>query len=195
MKTSHAILFILGGVLMASSPVGAQEQLYTGEDGVELYDAPNADANIVSTLAKGVALQVLETADSGYTRVRTPDNWEGWVSSQLLVAEPPATTETQTMQPPPTAVEPKKSGTATKAAEPATATSEPPASKSAADSVQTQLAAAQQELQAAREVNRRLKDETSLKWFLSGAGVLLLGFLIGLIVPKVQWRRKSWHSY
>ena len=69
------------------------------------------------------------------------------------------------------------------------------AAKSPADSVQAQLAAVQQELKAVREVNRRLKEENSLKWFVVGAAVLLLGFVIGLIVPKVQWRRKFRQTY
>ena len=194
MKTNYAIIIMLGWVLVISPPVGAQEPLYASEDGVELYDAPNADANIIATLLKGTAVQVLETAASGYTRVHTPDNGGGWVSSQFLIpAQPSAPTETQAV--PPTVINAQESGSGAKTAESAPMADEQLAAKSPADSVQAQLAAVQQELKAVREVNRRLKEENSLKWFVVGAAVLLLGFVIGLIVPKVQWRRKFRHTY
>ena len=197
MKTNYAIIIMLGWILVISPPVGAQEPLYASEDGVELYDAPNADANIIATLLKGTAVQVLETAASGYTRVHTPDNGGGWVSSQFLIpAQPSAPTETQAVPlTVPTVINAQEPGSGAKTAESAPMADEQLAAKSPANSVQAQLAAVQQELKAVREVNRRLKEENSLKWFVVGAAVLLLGFVIGLIVPKVQWRRKFRHTY
>jgi SH3 domain protein len=40
-----------------------------------------------------------------------------------------------------------------------------------------------------------LQDSSNREWMMVGAGVILLGMLIGLIIPKIRWRRKSsWGS-
>ncbi|QSP93477.1 TIGR04211 family SH3 domain-containing protein [Marinobacter salinisoli] len=43
---------------------------------------------IENAVPSGTPLEVLETTDSGYTRVRTPKGTEGWVSSQYLSDTP-----------------------------------------------------------------------------------------------------------
>jgi len=40
-----------------------------------------------------------------------------------------------------------------------------------------------------------LQDDSNRQWVMVGAGIILLGMLIGLIIPKIRWRRKSeWGS-
>ena len=40
-----------------------------------------------------------------------------------------------------------------------------------------------------------LKDRTARDWFMVGAGVVILGMIIGLIIPRIRWRKKSsWDS-
>ena len=47
-----------------------------------------------------------------------------------------------------------------------------------------------------REQNNLLTNRSEQNWFLAGAGVLLGGMLIGLVLPRVRWRRKSsWDQY
>jgi SH3 domain protein len=41
--------------------------------------------------------------------------------------------------------------------------------------------------------NRRLRSSVTRDWFLTGAGVLGGGILLGVILPRLRWRRKrSW---
>ena len=40
------------------------------------------------------------------------------------------------------------------------------------------------------EENRRLKKQRNSLWFISGAGVLLLGWLLGLTMGRAQIRRR-----
>jgi len=41
-----------------------------------------------------------------------------------------------------------------------------------------------------------LKDDTQKQWFLYGAGVILLGVLLGILLPKLRPQQKSsWSSY
>jgi len=40
-----------------------------------------------------------------------------------------------------------------------------------------------------------LKDRSEREWFVRGAGVVIVGILIGLIVPRLKLRKKSsWDS-
>ena len=38
--------------------------------------------------------------------------------------------------------------------------------------------------------NRVLRANRERDWFVAGGGVLLLGMVLGLIIPKIRWRRK-----
>ncbi len=44
--------------------------------------------------------------------------------------------------------------------------------------------------QALIEENTRLGDESTQNWFLIGAGVLILGMLIGLTIPNIRWKKR-----
>ncbi len=52
------------------------------------------------------------------------------------------------------------------------------------------------DLQVLRQENAKLKDGTSRDWFLVGAGVIILGILMGLILPRLRWHRRtsSWDT-
>ena len=49
-----------------------------------------AQFQIIKTLESGEHVKVLETTDTGYTRVETSDGTEGWVRTQYLAEEPVA---------------------------------------------------------------------------------------------------------
>lgn len=55
---------------------------------------------------------------------------------------------------------------------------------------------AERELEAKRLENQALAEDERQRWFLIGAGVLFGGFILGLIVPQLGWRkRSSWDSF
>lgn len=46
------------------------------------------------------------------------------------------------------------------------------------------------------EENASLKDSTKIDWFIRGAAVSLIAFLLGIAVTRVSWKKKdSWGSY
>ena len=54
----------------------------------------------------------------------------------------------------------------------------------------------QENIRALRAEMSELRDDTNKQWFLNGAGVVLLGVLIGLLLPKLRQQRKSdWSNY
>jgi SH3 domain protein len=57
--------------------------------------------------------------------------------------------------------------------------------------LRTRLAAAEQASDSLRADVSDLKRNTQRDWFLAGAGVLVLGLLFGLIIPKLKLGRRS----
>ena len=56
-------------------------------------------------------------------------------------------------------------------------------------------AEAQQQLVALQEANASLKNSTRLTWFLSGAGVILAGWLLGMTSERWRGRRRRQAGY
>lgn len=65
------------------------------------------------------------------------------------------------------------------------------------DQLQERVINLERELQKLKRDKQALEDSTSQDWFMIGAGVLLAGIVLGLIVPKISWRRKttSWDTF
>ncbi|MES9979095.1 MAG: TIGR04211 family SH3 domain-containing protein, partial [Candidatus Thiodiazotropha sp. 6PLUC5] len=57
-----------------------------------------------------------------------------------------------------------------------------------------QVASLTREVEELKQDNRDLSNEATREWFLIGAGVIIAGILIGLILPhlRFQRRRNSW---
>jgi len=46
------------------------------------------------------------------------------------------------------------------------------------------------------ETNAELSDSTQIDWFVRGAAVSLIAFIIGILVTRIRWRKQdSWGSY
>jgi len=51
--------------------------------------------------------------------------------------------------------------------------------------------AMQKQLQDLQLENAKYQETGSRDWFLAGAGVIVLGVIMGLIIPRIRWRRRS----
>ncbi len=46
------------------------------------------------------------------------------------------------------------------------------------------------------EENKTLKDNSNMDWFIRGAGVSLIAFVVGILITRIRWRKQdSWGSY
>ncbi len=171
-----------------------QTLAYVSQDqGVDLLGAPNADAKPLRRLMKSAVVEVLGNEPPGFLQVRSADGVEGWVAAPLLVSS----ITTAGMMGTPAA---PLGNTSALASDP----SEIAAMKVPAQSVATlstipaqvdRLAVMESELKMLRDTNEGLKVHRDQQWFLAGVGTLLAGMVIGLIIPKIRWRRKSWHTF
>jgi SH3 domain protein len=218
MTTLKHLLWIT--VLLLSWETAAQaETLYvTDLREISVRSGPGTEFKILSFASTGQALVVLETSD-GWTKVQTPQGKEGWVLTRFLKAEPPATLSMGELEKKHQQASLDKAGLATeneqlksriKAID-----AELTAAKEAVSRLQTSYdtlkkdstevlalkAKAEEAIDAlAKEKERAdkfendyalLSYEQRIKWFLSGGGVLLLGFILGYS-SKSSRRRSSW---
>ena len=59
------------------------------------------------------------------------------------------------------------------------------------DQLQERVISVERELQQLKRDNQALTDSTNQDWFLYGGGLSLIGVLLGFILPKLSWRRRS----
>jgi len=207
-------------VLLLSLAIAAQaETLYvTDLREISVRSGPGTEYKILSFVSTGQALVTLETSN-GWTKVQTPQGKEGWVLTRFLKAEPPVTLSMDELEKKRQQATLEKANLATeneqlkskikaidaeliaaKAAVSRLETSYETLKKDSTE-VLTLKTQAQEALDAlAKEKERADKFENDyallhyeqrIKWFLSGGGVLLLGFILGYS-SKSSRRRSSW---
>ena len=201
--------------------VQAQNMQYVSDQLIiTLRTGQGSQYQILKTLPSGTRLEVLETGeDTGYTKVRVADGMEGWVLSRYLTPEPiakeklaVAESKLQRLLEQNNALKEElvnlKKSSADLEAERNALLSQTESANTELERL-NQLAAQpilldkqnhelkqqnvslEKELQLIQQENQVLKDRSQREWFIAGAGVLLGGMLLGLILPKLRWRKKS----
>jgi len=172
---------------------------------------------ILRTLPSGTPMEVLRVnEESGYAQVRTKDGVEGWVLSQYLIDEPTSKIKLTAAEQKLTRLDTelkdvkakyeqllkdkehwdkdlkaisgerdKLSAEIAKPREVAAEVAPQPADTSTA-------LPAGKETEMLRQENQVLKDRAKKDWFIAGAGVMLIGIVLGLLVSKLRVRRSSW---
>jgi SH3 domain protein len=200
--------------------VQAQNMQYVSDHLIiTMRSGQGSQYQILKTLPSGTRLEVLETSDTGYTKVRIADGQEGWVLTRYLIEEPiakeklaAAENKLQRLREQNNALKEElanlKNSSADLEAERSALLSQAESAKAdlerlnkvAAQPVvldkqnrdlKQQNVSLEKELQLMQQENQALKDRSQREWFIAGAGVLLGGMLLGLIIPKLRWRKKS----
>ena len=198
----------------------AQSAWVTDQFEITLRSGPSTSNAIQLMVGSGMRLDVLERdADSGYTRVRTPGGTEGWVLTRYLMTEPSAREQLEQLTSQLTNANSRgssldsqlgairseydsaKQQIATLEREKAAAETELAEIKRTAANVlaisdqnktlMDQLTAAQIRGDTLEQENRQLASQTTRYWFMAGGLVLLVGFLLGIWLPRIQWQRRS----
>lgn len=65
------------------------------------------------------------------------------------------------------------------------------------DQLQERVISVERELQQIKRENQALEDSTNQDWFLYGGMLSLFGVILGFILPKLSWRRKTsnWDTF
>lgn len=207
------VLFMV--LLLAGQPLMAQPTRYVSDElEVDMRTGPTLQHRIMRFIPSGTPLQELESAD-GWSRVRLRNGEEGWMLSRYLVNTPSARErleratagmnqareESQRLRQQLNAESERLRAAQAQIAQLTTAN----------ERMKQQLANAEEGLrlfEENRDLNKhivdlrreiedrdaeisRLSDRSRQDWFVAGAGVLLAGMLVGIIVPRIRWRRRS----
>lgn len=188
---------------------------------ITVRSGPSNTNRVIATLTSGDKVLLLQRNDEGWGKVRTPDGKEGWVIHRYLIKEKPARVVLADMKPSQAQEELAELRQQNRDLKAALAEAQAKVSALEArynqlkrDSGQTlrlrteldQLkvlrdqqvkalkATVQQQAQRLKEVeseNETMRFSGGLKWFLSGAGVLLLGWIIGWSLGRRRKRQSS----
>ena len=216
MKKTLAILCLC---LLAAS--ARAETLYVSDQlEIQLRSGQSTQHRILRMLPSGTTLEVLEVdQESGWTRVRAPSGVDGWVLSRFLMNVPAARDrlasaekklaqlelENRKLQTTAKELREEKEGVTKERAQLDTSSRKlaqeleeirrTASSALAIDAenkeLKSRIVSAERDIHTLQQDNERLKDRTARDWFMVGAGVVVLGVLIGLIIPRIRLRKKS----
>ncbi len=212
-------------LILCSTTALAKTAYVTDELKITLRTGESATHRILRMLPTGERLTVLSTNDeSGYSKVRTAGGAEGYVLSRQLVDEPvardrlaAAEAEVNALKAAPGELSSRlanlteqhnallKEHEALKEAKTQVDQEFAALQRTSSNAVRIanernelrkQLAALTREVEDVKQQNRELENKTAQNWFLIGAGVVVGGILLGLILPhlRVRRRKSSWGS-
>lgn len=189
-------------------PMLASAQTRFVEVEITLRRGPGTDFGITRMVRSGSPVEVLETnAAAGWTRVRLAGGTEGWMLSRYLLENPASRQELVAAQKridqmtrdnrEVTGERNRLMGESDKLAEQLARlkdlSSNAIAIEATNDRLETSVKRMEQEMSILKDENRLLGANVKRDWFLAGGGVLFFGLLLGLILPRIRWRRKrSW---
>jgi len=175
---------------------------------------------IVRMLRSGTKIELLESDDeAGYSRVRTNSGAEGWVLNRYLLKRPPARVmmpdvearlraseekrrklagdlktvvrERDQLQRQLKTVETSGQGLQKELDDVQRMSANVIQIDSQNKSLRQSLAERQATVEKLQAENKRLASRANREWFIIGSLVIIVGMLIGLILPRIRWRKKS----
>ncbi|MDO9105175.1 MAG: TIGR04211 family SH3 domain-containing protein [Methylovulum sp.] len=213
-------------ILWAGFATVQAETVYVTDNlNLSLRSEASNDAKVLKLLPTGTPLMVMgEKTKSGFTPVRMSNGMEGYIQTRHIQKEPPARDQVEASSKNLKALQTenaalkaelktvKESITPGTSLEKSLATERDSLSlelgelkkaaagviqlKNERDELQERVVNAERELQQLKLENQALKDTTNQDWFLYGGILSLFSVILGFILPKLGWRRKSsWDSY
>jgi SH3 domain protein len=197
MKSFGATLFVL--LVMAAAAL-AQPVYINDVVKVTIRNGPGSDHKVLTVMTSGDRVELVEKGKE-WSRVRIPAGSEGWIATRMLTEKEPnilkirrleeqlAVFQTDDGGPDPLALIEENKQLKNALAE---ARFELEAAADTKEKASAEARTRVQELENRLSAcQARLKDQTlaeGIRWFLAGAGVLLIGLLIGL---KFHRRQRS----
>ncbi|MDD5463137.1 MAG: TIGR04211 family SH3 domain-containing protein [Methylococcales bacterium] len=212
-------------ILMATCGSAWAETVYVTDNlNLSLKSEESMKSKPLKPLSIGTPLTFIkENKKSGFTKVRL-DNIEGYIETKRITREPPLLHQTeasnkiqQSLQAENNALKAeldalKKSITPGTSLEQSLARERDQLSRELAelkktaassiqlkndrDQLQERIVSVERDLEQFKLENEALKDTANQDWFLYGGALVFAGVILGFILPKLGWRRKSsWDSY
>ncbi|MGZ8227335.1 MAG: TIGR04211 family SH3 domain-containing protein [Methylococcaceae bacterium] len=196
--------------------------VYTDEPSLLLKNEENIEGKVLKVLLPGTPLTVIkENSKTGFIHVRVDKDTQGYIQARHTKKTPPDTETANknmaSLQAENTSIKAelaalKDSMTPGSSLEQSLASEHDQLSKelnelkktaagsaqlkNERDELQERVVNVERELQQYKLENQALKDTADQDWFLYGGLLALAGVILGFILPKLGWRRKSsWDSF
>jgi len=223
MDISHKSVFIITFFsLFFSMTVSAKVQYVSDELVINMRSGKGNSFKIIKIIKSGTPLTILEQ-DSGYTRAKTPKGVEGWVLSRFLINTPVARTLLADAQQNVTQMKEKydvmeselstirserdilssseakllsnKETLNVELAKLQKIAARPMQLEAENDKLRNELVEIEAENRLIKQEYQTLEDNSDQEWFMTGAGVLFGGMILGLIFPKLRsgQRKANWN--
>lgn len=199
--------------LMWAASASAQEMLYvTDELRITVRSGPSMQNKVIAMISTGQKVTLLGSENSGWVLVRLENGKEGWALSRFLTKERPAKLRLAELDPKNKDMsrrleelyrENQRLNDSLAEAQTAASDLQTRYSKLKDESADF-LRLKQEHLKLKKEFNEQanklkelsvekqsLEFSNDLKWFLAGAGVLVVGWFMGLALHR---RKKRWNS-
>lgn len=212
---------IILSIILALSPTLALAKMYVSDHLIiTLRTGPGTQFQVIKSLPSGTALEILKKGENGYVQVSTESGKTGWVTERFLTTEKIAKeklkiaeTQLSTMKEQASVLRTslkaanaeiadlRKDGESLNAENTLIGQELTELKKISARPIElsknnkaltTRVNILEGELNLARARIDSLEDSSHREWFLVGAGVLLGGLLLGLLLPKLKRNRNMW---
>jgi SH3 domain protein len=217
MTRQHRLFF---GLCLFSLAITASAEVRYVVDNliITMRSGQSTQHQVLRTWPSNTALEILETGEQ-YSKARGPDGTEGWVLNQYITAKPTskllladaekklakAEAENTRLKADLAELQSKEGTLSTshqklsienkKQIEELThlrrVAAKPLQLESENQSLKKELLALESEHELLRQENQILSDSSDRDWFLNGAGVVVLGIILGLVIPSLRLRKKS----
>lgn len=210
----HAAGMIVVMGLASLAPAAAQTTAYvTDELEITMRSGQGNDYRIIRLLSSGAQLEVLQRGET-WTRVRAGDD-EGWVRSIYLQSEPGAAarlaraseqlerlrqengelsdnlarleSELETVSAANTELEADNQRMSQRLQEAGEGLQLADENKA----LRKQVIDLERQVQDLSRETERMADRERQDWFIAGAGVIVFGMLLGILVTRIRWRKRS----
>jgi len=208
----------LAVLLLATSATAVAETRYVSDQlRITVRSGKSTGHAVITTLESGAPVQVLQQdPNSGYTEVRLKNGKQGWALSRYLLAQPIARhrlvaaqrnlakSKEELAQITPVAQQRAQQIEALNKERDQLAGTLKQLRIQTADSValiekdkalQREVATLSDHNKALQQRVEVLSGDQRLRWFMYGGGVMGIGVLFGLILPKLRIQRKAWNEF
>jgi SH3 domain protein len=215
-----ARLMLLTSVFTAAGSAWGQTAWVTDQLEITLRTGPSTANAILRSLPSGTPLEVIRRdEEEGYTLVRTQGGTEGWVISRYLMNEPSAreqlaelmqqlssaSSEGETLTNQLSSIrsqyreaeqtigrlERENSELQAELDEIRRTAANVLAINNQNEQLQQDLTNAEISIDRLNEEVRAMSGESNRNWFITGALVLFGGVVLGLLLPRMRWQRRS----
>ena len=217
---------LLGSVSVGSAPAIASTAYITDQLKITLRSGESTTHKVVRMLPSGTAVTVLERNDqTKYAKVRLPDGTTGFVLNRMLLNERPARErlaeaeqqlvvlrqepgklssqlanlqETHAnLQQEFNAINEENSGLKKELGRLSKVAQDPLRVARERDEAVVRSQKLSDELDILKLKNQRLTDKTEQNWFMIGAGVIIAGIILGLLLPhmRVKKNKSEWGGF